>query len=35
LRKELTDRGFLRATEKPRLPSLKQIAIANDIALVK
>jgi hypothetical protein len=35
LRKELTDRGFIRATEKPRLPSLKQIAIANDIALVK
>ncbi len=35
LRKELTDRGFIQATEKPRLPSLKQITVANDIALVK
>ena len=35
LRKELEDRGFIRSTEKPRLPRLKQIAIANDIALVK
>ena len=35
LRKELEDRGFIRATEKPRLPRLKEIAIANEIALFK
>jgi hypothetical protein len=35
LRIELTDRGFLRASQKPRLPKLKEIAIANSIALIK
>jgi hypothetical protein len=35
LRKELEDKGYIRATQKPRLSTLKEIAIANDITLVK
>jgi hypothetical protein len=35
LRKELEDEGLIRATQKPRLLKLKEIAIANNIALAK